>query len=70
MILCCDRVSNGVEALCHGRVWQNREVLCCDRAILCCDIVVRLGRFSVATEYFYVAAVLAKVRRNYVTIEL
>ena len=25
--------------LCHDKVWPNGEVLCCDRAILCCDIV-------------------------------
>ena len=31
--------------------------------------MVRLGIFSVATEYFYVATELAKARRNYVAIE-
>ena len=32
--------------------------------------MARLGRFSVATEYFYVATELAKARRNYVATEL
>ena len=31
--------------------------------------MARLGRFSIAIEYFYVATELAKVRRNYVAAE-
>ena len=31
--------------------------------------MARLGRFSITTEYFYVATELAKARRNYVTTE-
>ena len=31
--------------------------------------LARLGRFSIAIEYFYVAIELAKIRRNYVSIE-
>ena len=46
--------------LCHDRVWPNGEVLCCDAS---------LGRFSIATEYFYVATEVAKARRNYVVRE-
>ena len=29
---------------CRDRVWPNGEVLCCDRAILCCDIVGQAGK--------------------------
>ena len=29
--------------LCRDRVWPNGEVLCCDRAILCCNIVGQAG---------------------------
>ena len=31
--------------------------------------MARLGRFSITTEYFYVAIELAKARRNYVATE-
>ena len=31
--------------LCRDRVWPNEEVLCCDIAILYCDIVGQAGRF-------------------------
>ena len=70
MFLCRDRVDNGGEALCHDRVWPNREVFCCDKAIQCCNIVGQVGKISVTTKYFYVTTKLAKARRNYVTIEL